>query len=230
MALKITVAAPPPVVVHLISSGPGWLALLVTFLVGAVTALAVQLVVQFYVVPEVETRKRREDRWERNVLDLGELLTTLVDERAHEVRLQQSVFQALSKQDTSGPEFDQASVARSMAERAENTQQVTQAFIGLVSTRVSWLAERVSAVRPAADEILKFQVASLRYLVQAEKIAAWSKDDDRTDAAFKESFEKERAARQALIEQVKLLADLPHPPRAPWRARLKKKRGHPAST
>jgi hypothetical protein len=48
------------VVVRVISSGPGLMTLLVTFLVGAATALVVQLVVQLYVVPKVETRKRRE--------------------------------------------------------------------------------------------------------------------------------------------------------------------------
>ena len=37
-------------------------------------------------------------------------------------------------------------------------------------------------------------------------------DDDRTDAAFEEEWENERTARESLIDQVELLADLPHPP------------------
>ena len=58
---------------------------LLTFLVGVATALAVQWVVQFYIVPRVETRKRREDRWERNLLELGDLLTTQLAECALEI-------------------------------------------------------------------------------------------------------------------------------------------------
>jgi peptidoglycan biosynthesis protein MviN/MurJ (putative lipid II flippase) len=76
------VASSPPVVVRVISPGPGLMTLLVTFLVGAATALVVQLVIQLYVVPRVETRKRRKDRWERDVRELGELLTTSVGSRA----------------------------------------------------------------------------------------------------------------------------------------------------
>src|SRR4051794_22733874 len=37
--------------------------------------LTVHLVIQFYAVPRVDTRKRQEDRWERDLLALGELLT-----------------------------------------------------------------------------------------------------------------------------------------------------------
>ena len=78
----IFVAPPPPVVVRVISSGPNWLtfvlSLVGTFVVGTATALLIQL----YVVPRVETRKRREDRWERDVRELSELLTTLLSDRA----------------------------------------------------------------------------------------------------------------------------------------------------
>jgi hypothetical protein len=196
--------------------------LLLTFLVGAATALVVQLVIQLYVVPKVETRKRREDRWERNVLELGELLTSLVGDSAQEARLEQSIFRAMSQEDTSGPEYDQAKVARGMAERAMNTRHVTSAFIDLVRTRVYWLAERVWAPMPNVIETRKFQIAYMWYLTRAEQIAGWSKDEDRTDAAFEESWEKERVARYELITQVKQLADLRNPPRGPWRARLKK--------
>ena len=37
--------------------------------------------------------------------------------------------------------------------------------------------------------------------------------DDRTDWAFEEAWDKENVARKALIEQLKLLADMEHPPR-----------------
>jgi hypothetical protein len=44
-------------------------------LLTALLTLAVTLWVQLYIVPRVETRKRRDDRLERDLLALGELLT-----------------------------------------------------------------------------------------------------------------------------------------------------------
>ena len=138
----ITVAAPPPVVVHLISSGPGWLALLVTFLVGAATALVVQLVVQFLIVPKVETRKRREDCWERNVLELGELLTTSLTSLANEAHAAQLIFRGV--RDDESDEYDPALVAR----QAREAEQATWDYGGLISTQVAWLIGRVVSPSP----------------------------------------------------------------------------------
>lgn len=75
---------------------------LVPYLIGAATALAAQMVIQLYVVPRVETRKRRVDRWERYVLELGEVLTTMLSERAEEAMVEQGAFR-LVHQDRSDP-------------------------------------------------------------------------------------------------------------------------------
>jgi hypothetical protein len=107
-------ASSPPVVVRVISHGPGWLTLLVTFLLGAALTLAVQ----FWVVPRVETRKRREDRWERDVLELGELLTTSLGRCAQEAYVEQSILRTLKRGD---PEFDPAKVAKGMTGRTRST-------------------------------------------------------------------------------------------------------------
>jgi hypothetical protein len=133
VALKITIAVPTPVV-HVTSSGPDWLTLLVPYLVGAATALAVQLVVQLYIVPRVETRKRREDRWERNVLELGELLTSLLDRRASEAKVEQGIFRDM-RQLESEPGPDQARLAKFREEQGRTAQQATWAFSELVTTR-----------------------------------------------------------------------------------------------
>jgi hypothetical protein len=216
VSLKIPIAVAPPLAARAASSGPNWptflLGLLGTFLVGTATAMVIQL----YVVPRVETRQRREDRWERNVIELGELLTTQVSDRAHEVRLEQSLFRFIRQKDMSGPEFDQAKVAQGVAERGRKAQQLTWDFMGLIRTRVYWLSERIWARMPDVIETRKFQGASMLYLMRVEKIAGWSKDDDSTDDAFEEMWEKERTARYELVTQVKNLADMQHFPRASW--------------
>lgn len=113
-----------------------------------------------------------------------------------------------------GPEFDPAKVARGMEEQARKARQLTRDFIGFVRVRIWWLVERITAFRPEADEIIQFQLAWMRYLLRAEAIAGWSEDDKRPDAEFDATWQAELEARNKLIEQVKLLANLPHPPRA----------------
>src|SRR5260370_10250824 len=105
----MVVVSPEPVVVH-VSSGSGWLA----YLLGAARALAVQLVIQFYVVPRVETRKRREDRWERDVLELGQLLAGLLTDLANDAHTAQLVHRSV--RDEPSDEYDPALVKRQARE------------------------------------------------------------------------------------------------------------------
>jgi hypothetical protein len=197
--------------------------ILVPYLIGAGTTLAVQSVIQFFVVPRVDTRKRREERFEHDVLELGGLLTSEVAERAHKVRLEQSVFRGL-QQKGYGTEIDQVKFAEWMDEQARNARQVTWEFMGFVRARVYWLAERIMAFTPSADEIIKFQIASMRYLSRANAIGGWSEDDKRADDEFEAAWEAEQEARNKLTEQVKLLANLPHPPRPVRGGRIVRRR------
>jgi hypothetical protein len=203
------------VVVRVISSGPSWLALLLsllgTFLAGTATALLIQL----YVVPKVETRKRREDRWERDVRELGDLLTTQLAQRAHEAEVGQGVFRSVRQLETE-PGLDKRKLAQSREQLAEEARTAARAFEDLISTRIKWLTSRIEKLAPNAREIKKFHEAAGRYrsqVIQAVSVQlSRPQDDDRTDAAFEEAWDKERDARKTLLEQVELFADLPHPP------------------
>jgi len=227
VALQITL--PPPLIVRVVSPGPGWLTPLLTFLVGAATALVVQWVVQLYLVPKVETRKRREDRWERNVLELGDLLTTQVAERAFEVQVGQGLFRDLRQLATESG-LDQRKVAQSREHQAEAAEEARRAFEDLLGTRIKWLTGRIEKIDPKAREIKKFHDAAQLYRARTIIVQVRPQDDDRTDAAFDEAWDMERAARKVLIEQVELLADAPHPPRGQgWRPQIpgRPRRRHP---
>jgi len=50
---------------------------LLPYLIGAAFAFVVEYLVQVYVVPRVQMRRQREDRWVEDVRDLGELLSPL---------------------------------------------------------------------------------------------------------------------------------------------------------
>ena len=228
VAPQITVALPPPAI-RVISPGPGWLTLLVTFLVGAATALAVQLVVQLYVVPKVETRKRREDRWERNVLELGDLLTTVLDRRAYEAKVEQGKFRDVRQLERELGR-DQHNIAQSREQQARAAQQATTVFGDLLRTRVDLLIGRVRNVAPEAGAIVKFDSAARHYQVRTTFVRVRPQDDRRTETEFEEDWQKEYDARSALVTQMDLLAGMPHPPRASWRARGSRRRRSRAGT
>jgi hypothetical protein len=78
---------------------------LAPFLIGAALTLAVQIVLQFFITPRVDTRTRRSERFKRNVLDLGELLTSELEARAQQARLEQSWLRAM-RESYRGSEFD----------------------------------------------------------------------------------------------------------------------------
>lgn len=190
---------------------------------GAVLTLAVQVVVQFYVVPRVESRKRQEDRWERDVRELGELLTTSFGSYARELRYEQSTLRAL-KQMVGDPNVDSTKVAEGLTARTRSTLEAVTAFSDLAQTRVDWLAERVQAFMPTSVKILRLQLAMLRYYERVQGVIGLHRDGDLTDATFDQAWEQAYAARDDLIKQVRLLANLPHPPRASLRLKWKKRR------
>lgn len=188
--------------------------ILLSFLVGAAITLAVQLVVQLWVVPKVETRKRREDRWERDVRELGELLAMRLADLAEEAHAAQWIYRNLRQEESD--EYDPRLVDR----QARDMQQATWAYGSLIRAQIAWLTDRVLSIKRTAPEIVRFQKAVRNYRMQAILVRMRPEDDNRADDQFEEAWEKERAAREALIEQVKLLADMRHPPRTPLRRRL----------
>jgi hypothetical protein len=209
MAPTIAIAVLPPVV-KVMSSGPSWLTTIVTVLIGASAALAAQLVIQLYVVPRVETRKRREDRWERNVLELGQLLTANLTSSANELHAAQLVYREV--RDRQGDEHNPALVAR----QARDAEQAMFAYGSLVNTQMDWLIGRVISLGPKAQELERLKNLARDYRERVIFVRPLPEHDNRTDPEFDETWEKEGAARKALIEQVKLLADLRHPPRVSW--------------
>jgi hypothetical protein len=101
-------------------------------------------------------------------------------------------------------------------------QQATWAYSGLISTQVKWLIGRVVSVSRTAPEIVRFGRAAEYYRAQEVFVSTVPPEpDNRTDDEFEQDWEKEHAARDALIEQVRLLADMRNPPPVPLRRRLK---------
>jgi hypothetical protein len=204
--------------VHITTGGSPWLPYLIGAASAVVTAIVVQLVVQFYIVPRGDTRKRREDRWERDVRELGELLTTSLADRAQEAFSAQSGFRhVLELEHAVGVDHDK--VARMKDEYTAKARQATAAFNDLAHTRVPWLVDRVASVGPTSGEIVQFKIAARHHQIRAMTVDGWSEDYGPHDGTFDEAWDQEREARRALVKQVTVLLDMPHPPRVSWLGR-----------
>lgn len=174
------------------------------------------LLVQLYVVPMADTRKRRDDRWERNVLDLGELLTTQVGRLAQEARSAQSMMRFLYR-DLEGVEgLDEKRLEKNRRESESKAHQATEEFRDVVETRVDWLEGRIRAIAIPRPPIIREFASVARQYQTAAMFTSYSPPDldDRSDDKFDLEWAREREFRVALVKQIERLADLPHPPRA----------------
>lgn len=192
---------------------------LLPYLIGAASTFVVQFLIQVYVVPHVQTRRQREERWVKGVLDLGELLTTSVDKLATEAFEAQLYVRAL-KSLAFGPEHDQTKVKRELQERKLAAQKTTLELRNLVNSRVIWVVNRIIA--PYRDTEQSSNLFRLSYmygisLIQYDPHAY----EDQSEAEFDAFWDAEREARGKLTYEVNMLAQLSSPPRTSWRRRLR---------
>jgi hypothetical protein len=190
---------------------------LVPFLLGLVAAV----VVQVWVVPVVDTRKRREDRWEKRVDDLGELLTTAVRRSADEAQ-QAQVLLTYTRMLEKAEDADLERVAQQVRDERLRSRNATSAFNDLVQTRVVWLVERVISINKKSEVVEKFATAARYYRVAIMGVSDWEAAyGPPDDVAVDKAWDAEFNARKELIAKVKILADLRHPPRASPRQRVR---------
>lgn len=128
---------------------------LLPYLIGAASTFVVQFLIQFYVVPLVQARKQVQERWVKDVLDLGELLTTSLQTLATEAWKAQLSFRVL-KNYAIGPEYDQAKVEQGLRDRKLAAFQATETFTDFVAYRVVWVADRVIVTCVNADQVVEF--------------------------------------------------------------------------
>jgi hypothetical protein len=114
--------------------------------IGALIALVGTVLVQLWLVPLVESRKRREERWEADLLALGEALLFSEPEAASKVRSELFFRLALTA------DFEDAEPKWVEARRREQEDALSTAWSAHLRIRaqVLWLAERVMAIAPGS--------------------------------------------------------------------------------
>jgi hypothetical protein len=199
--------------------------LVIGAILGAALALASQLFLRLRVEPGVDARKRWEDRWERNVRDLIELLMTSLNDRASSAHGVQEVFSCLgAAQDAPGQDRD--GIAKLRADHAWEVRKATRAFADLAYVRVAMLIREIVGPMATADEVIQLGTLAQKYWTRVEAVNAWSQDD--TYEEIEDRWDDEFQARADLICQAGLLVDLGHPPRVPLRRRLSQSGAVPA--
>lgn len=140
------------------------LADVVPVLIGAVIALVGTVVVQLLIVPRVDVRKRREQRWEEDLLALGRLLTfdqhTIVEELHSELTAHVLMMAPPKEVDTTTARF-----LSFKQEHEEKLRSAREAFDNL-HARVDWLVDRVVSLAPRAKALEDLVVQQRRYYLR----------------------------------------------------------------
>lgn len=188
---------------------------LLLLLAGALFALAAQALVQLVIVPRVDARKRREDRWERHVLELGELLTADVPEAAQELEAQGRGRLTLNRAKDLA-HVDRQRWETAFAEHQTQMQEASARYSSLASTRVEWLVRR--ALSLGADTMPGLEVGWMRY--QGSQLLAdiTSHVPDDGDE-LRQVWKDERDSRDNLLREVEGLAESGPPRRNVLRIR-----------
>lgn len=187
-----------------------WPIVLTAFLT-LVATLVVHLTIQFYAVPRVETRKRREDRWERDLLALGELLTfeqpQAADSMFQALTLRRALAQWREEPDTNKVRLDQLS-----AENDEHIREYVDAYRRMAA-RIDWLADSATTFNKYADGMRPFVRALLFYRLasrEAEGLGIGAYADDLAREEFDRIRDDERQSVRAMVMSIKAL--IGHPP------------------
>jgi hypothetical protein len=193
---------------------PAFLGAVFAFLFSLTIALLVQLVV----VPRVEARKRREERWERDVLTLGELLTAELPGLARTVRTHMWVTQSLSRDLPDVEDIDPERREALIREMEEDTRKSTAAFRAVADVRVEWLVGRLVKLDPENADLKRLAGLWRSFDLAVKFFIIWERryenyDEDR----FNNAWSRYERCLSDLTAAVIQLADLPHPPRRPTR-------------
>lgn len=139
----------------------------VPVVIGALIALAGTVLVQLWLVPRVDSRKRRTQRWEDDVLALGQLLAFDHAEAASDMRLRMlAAFVWLAdRPDDADPQRWEA-IVRQDRERLSEASEVFQRLPG----RVRWLADRVTSVAPHSAVLGNLAHLSRRYEIEHSRV------------------------------------------------------------
>lgn len=190
-------------------------------LLGAVLTLAAQACLQSSVVPTVEARKRREDRWERNCVALGELLTGELAEASSNLLTRSMRVVTHRATLKAAPEGEATEAAReALAGAYVDVFEAGHRFEALAESRIEWLAGRIDLFTDD-ERMYDFRHCAEDYREHAAKAVLPARLGEVTHDEVVTTFEAERRTRIHLLITVEALVDGGPPRITPsWTMRL----------
>lgn len=179
--------------------------------VGASLTLLVQVTIQLLVIPQVESRKRREDRWERNVLELGELLVGDLPPALIEYNIAILLRGLVDEREN-----------LSAAKKREAANRLSEAYMKLDAiheSKVHWLMKRITSLAPDSPDLKRFEKACFLLHADLVLITAARHLDDKANAVSN-LVDKCDKHRRTVIERLEELSARTTPPRQPFRNRF----------
>jgi hypothetical protein len=180
--------------------------------------LAATSFVQLVVVPRVETRKRREDRWERDVIALGETLTFEHADAVTDFGQLLWLKAALDGPDSEVPPGELAELRREYHDKRHETyERYSRSY-----SHVAWLALRVEALDRDAEGLAGFR-SIWQALKNAHTATLWVWMQAEAGAASLDTVDdvrdRERQVSRSLTRQIEWLSTN-RPPRTSLRRRV----------
>jgi hypothetical protein len=118
-------------------------------LLGALLTIVATVTIQWFVIPRVDQRKRRDARWEEQLVSLGELLTGAASRARYDVLCRAADF-------LEGRDKDAAGLNLALDAYAD------------IGVRADWLTRRIVGAAPRASRLVPFARASAVWLAEVD--------------------------------------------------------------
>jgi hypothetical protein len=188
-----------------------------SLLLGALLALVASVFVQVWVIPRVDARRRREDRWERDVLALGELLSDELSKAALHARTESTTAIWLRDLPDDDLDVDPDVLGRERQRSAENARTAVRAWDELVTVRARWLVDRITDLAPESDDLRDLDRLWRTYRIGRLPLEAAAYGQPVSESEVDAAWDAERVSRTALLSAARALARRRRPPRNSWR-------------
>lgn len=193
-------------------------------LIGSLIALVGAFLIQLWLVPRVEVRRRRLQRWEDDVRSLGELLVFRQPEAVSQTRAAINVLALLANLPSDSDDEPGAADKKRLETAIWKQQKDADAAcrdLDAINAQINWLLGRVEsrlggAARPDFSVLVRrYQLAARSPMLLAFRAGDGTATEAEVDAWGAES----RSATNALVDAIKAL-DAVGPRRRPGWARF----------
>lgn len=187
----------------------------VNVLLGGLVTLAVTCVVQIFVIPWVQHRGRRRERWEKNVTELLVLLEEQLPSTIRELSIAMSVFRAVRVMEAqaprTGPGIRSSHYMQVYKEAREASKAAEEA-----AARAHLLLERVALVRRQSMYWTHLRDALFEVGRNVWRAGAFADPGNVTDDEGSNRISAVKDSLRKLVAEFRTVSDPMKPPPARW--------------